>query len=267
MERNLGSHELEIARRVQEGLLAVSNAEVVGLEIVRSCQPADSLGGDFYTFINRSAQRAAKPSKITGVYKYVNQRDDFLGIGIGDVAGHGVSSALVMALSAGILNEIGRSTLSPSKILNQMNQALNRYIFNSDVRFVTAFYGVLQLNDWTFHFAKAGHPAPVVLRATGEIVSLESDGVFLGVYENETYEEGSVQLQQGDLLVLYTDGITEARREDGAFFGEERLLELLRNWDRASLPMLSESVFDAVARFTNFQPKKDDQTLVLVRVQ
>lgn len=259
--------ELEMAKRVQEGLLAVETPALDQIRIVKKCIPADSVGGDFYTFVDKEFDSLSqqRPS-IPGVIQYVDKRESYLGIIVGDVAGHGVSSALVMALSSGLLGEIGRVHRSPGAVLSEANNHILNYIQNSQIAYVTAFYAMINLDNKRLIFSKAGHPAAILLHPDRSHELLEADGVFLGMFENETFEEKEVQLNSGDRIVLYTDGITETRNRAGELFGMDRLLGLLRKSGAFTIEQVLKFILEELDVFAEGLSPADDQTLVIVEV-
>ena len=151
-------NEIKMAKRVQQALLLVESPNIDGINIAKKCIPADNIGGDFYSFICKDFDQMSPEHPSPGIVKYIQNENKYLGIVIGDVAGHGVSSALIMALSSGLFSEIGKRHSSPKKVLEAANKDLMRYIENSQVTHVTAFYGVLNVNNYEFHYCRAGHP-------------------------------------------------------------------------------------------------------------
>ena len=173
------SEELEMARRVQEGLLAISMPELPAVKIGKRCHPAQSIGGDFYVIRSNQIQGQSK-AVIPGVVQYSDHRQGCVDMVIGDVAGHGVSSALVMALTAGLMREILRVAKTPALAFAQVNDTLKTYIGNSQIRYVTACLVRYFPESHRLEWVRAGHPNPLVLR-DGEIIELQADGVFLGM--------------------------------------------------------------------------------------
>jgi len=258
--------DLEMARRVQQALLQVEPPAYPNITIARRCIPASHLGGDFYTFIGNSAEILIQNPKTPGVIKYERTTQNFLGIAIGDVAGHGVSSALVMALSSGLLDKIGQTTTSPALVLEKANQDLHRFISNSDISHVTAFYAVLNCQSKKLSFARAGHHPALLLRDGGTFLELDTPGTFLGMFSNEQYEESFIQLEDKDRVVLYTDGIIEAQNTEHEEYGIDRMKDcLLANKHKTSEETL-EALFKDVQAFTNQENTKDDQTVVIVEI-
>lgn len=259
--------DLKMARRVQEALLSIEPPSVPSIRIAKRCVPAAVLGGDFYAFVSYSNHQLSTRARVPGVIEYVDHRAQYLGVTIGDVAGHGVSSALVMALSSGILNPVGHNEHSPAMILGRANNDIERFISNSEISHVTAFFGMLNTDTYTFTYAVAGHPAGFVLRASGDVEMLFSEGVFLGMFRDETYSERTLQLSKGDRLCLYTDGIMEAFDSQLQAFGVERLCQLALEYQGRSIDSFCDAVFNAVSEFTGSSDARDDQTFVVLEIE
>ena len=256
--------ELQVARKVHEGLLSLSDPQIPGILIASRCLPAQSLGGDFYAFLDRRGESLIKKSAQVGIVEYRGKEETTLGVIVGDVAGHGVSSALVMALSNGLMTEMSKATRSPAHLLAQANERIHHYIHASAIKYVTAFYGTLSVEAGKLRFAKAGYVCPFLIRADGTPVILEAEGIFLGMYPGETYDEKEVDLMPGDRLVLFTDGMTEVRNSNSEMFGEERLKDCLLGCRHLSVQAAVDFVFNTINTFSQHLPARDDQTLILI---
>ncbi len=255
--------ELEMARRVQQGLLSAETPQFPGIKIARQCISAESVGGDFYTFIPKDT--TAFVTETPGVVKYVDKGEFYLGIAIGDVAGHGISSALVMALSSGILSEVGKATRSAAETMRRSNNNILKYIQHSHVSYVTVFYSVLHVSSKKLVYCSAGHPGALFIRGD-TVQELSTGDVFLGMYTDAAYQEKEIQLQPGDRVYFYTDGLVEARNRAGEEFGLERLIEIIKNNREKTIEKSKTEIFDAVAGFSQSQTIRDDQTLVILEV-
>lgn len=258
--------ELHMARRVQEALLSVKTPPVPGINIVKKCIPAESIGGDFYTFAYHDFEFLSQKPKIPGVIEYIDSREAYIGIAIGDVAGHGVSSALVMALSAGLINEIGKTTRSPAEVLKNVNHNLTEHIENSQISYVTAFYGALNVDKKTFTYAKAGHPPVILIHADKSVEHLDSAGVFLGIFDPEIYEEKEQILLPKDRLFFYTDGMIDARNPKGEFFGLDRFLSTILKHHDKPIETVLDILFQEIKNFMEGLNAHDDQTLVILEI-
>ena len=207
--------------------------------------PLDPLGGDLYGF--------AWPD------------DDHLGVLIADASGHGIPAAMVAILARLAFAEASRKTIRPGEVLAAMNDRLQGM---ADERFVTAFYGVLERRSRRLTYANAGHPFPLWYSANAkECRELPARGFLLGVMPDEVYVERSVDLQPGDRLCLFTDGVADCRDERGATLGHERLLALLHERASASAAAITESVVDEIKQFRGSAKPVDDMTLVVAEIK
>jgi phosphoserine phosphatase RsbU/P len=241
--RNL-ERELEIARGIQASFLPKAPPDVPGLDLAGLNIPYREVGGDYFD--------------------YIRIVENQLGLAIGDVSGKGVAAALLMAaFRASLLAEI-RNQFAIRRIL----QKVNRLLFESTDagKFVTAFYGVLDAKNRVFTFANAGHNPPLLLRANGDVEWLSEGGLPLGVMEEATYEERPVPLGVGDVLVLYTDGVTEASDESEEQFGVERLEALVRLHAKGPAATLLEAIRHDVEAFTGERHLNDDLTVIVARL-
>lgn len=259
-------NEIKMAKRVQQGLLLVESPQIEGINIAKRCIPAENIGGDFYSFICKDYDQMSQHQSTPGIVKYVQSESQHLGIVIGDVAGHGVSSALIMALSAGLFSEIGKRHSSPKKVLEEANKDLIRYIENSQITHVTAFYGVLNTSTLEFHYCRAGHPQILLQRNNDEIIELNTSGSFLGMFENLEFEESKINLEKGDRLYFYTDGIPEAKGPNGDLFGFHRLKDSIIKYQHEPIGTVIHQLFDEVDLFTQYQKATDDRSLVILEL-
>ena len=194
------------AREIQQALLPKEIPQIEGFEVARTWEPARIVGGDYFDVI-RLGQRK-------------------LGICIADVVGKSVPAALLMANVQATVRAFASESASPSWLCSRVNSVLCANIASE--KFVTLFYGVLDAERNTLQYTSAGHPRPILKSASGAVRQLENGGGVLGVFPDWKYEDSVVQLAPGDRLVLFTDGITEAAKQDGEQFGEEGLIRLLK---------------------------------------
>lgn len=235
--------DLQIAKRIQLSLLPKDTPRVAGLDIAGLSLPAREVGGDYYDFI-----------EIDG---------EHLGLAVGDVSGKGIPAALLMAnLQASLRGQVSANR-SVKETIRMVNRMLCRSIEQG--QFVTLFYGVLQASTKTFVYTNAGQNYPVILRRDGSVRRLEKGGLVLGVLDDASYEEEEVQLQVGDLMLLYTDGITEATNDKKEMYGERKVLDLLKGNRDLSSPGLSEKIVDSVLKFQGNSEQSDDLTLIVVK--
>jgi phosphoserine phosphatase RsbU/P len=241
VQRERRERELQQAREIQQSLLPKQIPQVDGFEIDGAWEPAREVGGDYFDVIQLS------PAK--------------LGICIADVAGKGVSAALLMANVQAIVRAFATESTSPSNLCARVNSVLCSSI--SAGKFVTLFYGVLDAVHNTFRYTSAGHLPPILIRADGNAQQLANGGALLGVFAEWSYEDSLVRLYPGDRLLLFTDGITEAGMEHGEEFGEERVIASAHNSASLSTKEVKTSLLDEVRKFSA-SPMEDDATLIVI---
>ncbi|BCR05410.1 hypothetical protein DESUT3_24790 [Desulfuromonas versatilis] len=238
--------EMQIAKTIQLGLLPDRTPDLAGIGLAGICVPAKEVGGDYYDFLTRSATE--------------------LDLVIADVSGHNVGAALIMAETRTFIQARATEIENPRDIMG----ALNEFFFEDLTRaelFITMFYLRFDSNSRKLRFASAGHSPPLIWRPGAEACErLDAEGLILGIRRGVTFEEHEVQLRAGDLLLLYTDGVTEAESGNGEFFGEERLCTLLREHHGKSPQELIDTILDQVRLFSGVQTFTDDVSLVVMRV-
>jgi len=238
--------EMEIARRLQRRLLPEHAPTIEGLDIAADNLPAREVGGDFYDFIPVTKDR--------------------WGFVIADVSGKGMAAAIFMGLSRTVIRASATGSLRITSALEQANELICRD--STSGMFVTLFLAVLTPGENKLTYVNAGHNPPLLFRAdSGEMIRLKTKGIALGVKSGIRLEEAEVDLEKGNMLVLYTDGITEAVNEKGEAFGEERLMEIIRKNSRLTAKEMILKIQDDVMIFAGTQPQYDDITLLIMRVQ
>ncbi|MGB8656782.1 MAG: GAF domain-containing SpoIIE family protein phosphatase [Candidatus Zixiibacteriota bacterium] len=235
--------DLRTARLIQKSLLPKENPSLQGVDIAGVSIPAKEVGGDYYDFIAID--------------------EDHLGIVIADVSGKGTPAALLMANLQACLRGQALIDRSVKDTVGKANFMLSRFMDAG--KFITLFYGILDLRDKIFTYTNAGHNFPFLLDKHNDLTTLEKGGTILGISDRLAYEEETVQLKPGDLLLLYTDGITEATNVEEEMFEENRLLRVLRENQSLSAQQLSQKIVDEVLLFQGTAPQSDDITLVLVK--
>jgi len=247
-EREKQRRELEIAREVQERLFPQDYPSVPGLELAGACRPALAIGGDYYDF--------------------VPLEDGRLGIAIGDISGKGIPAALLMATLRAFLRG---QTIRGRGDLARLMSDLSGLVYESSApnRYATFFYAEYDPATRRLEYVNAGHNPPMVLRcdAAGEVVRLDTGGPVIGLLPGCDYTQAAVQLAPGDLLVAFTDGVSEAMNAAHEEWGEERLLPVLREARSAPLPNIIERVMAAADTFVAGAAQHDDMTLVVVRLE
>jgi sigma-B regulation protein RsbU (phosphoserine phosphatase) len=240
--------ELLAVADIQRALLPTELPKIPGLDLAAHYQTSRRAGGDYYDFF-------ALP-------------DGRWGILIADVSGHGTPAAVLMAVTHSIAHTLLTPPDPPSKLLSFINHHLSaRYAGSGN--FVTAFYGIYDPKTQKLLYSSAGHPPPRVRQCGSDFVrpmNPKQRALPLGIDSKETYVDTEATLTAGDILVLYTDGITEARSSDGDMFGTERLDKALGRC-RATAQDLLQSTLDAVHTFAKGRPADDDRTLLVARVE
>lgn len=247
-KREVLERELAVAREIQERLLPHVMPSVPGFEISGTSLPSQQVGGDYFDFLDLE--------------------DGRLGIAIADVSGKGIPAALLMANLQAILRGQAEESGDVSAVLARVNGFLVR---STDPHmFVTFFYGILDRAKAVFLSSNAGHNPPLLLRADGRTERLSAGGLLLGFLAVQDYAQQETELRPGDIVVLFTDGITEASAPGAPdrpdrFFGEERLIEVVRGNAGRAAGEIQTAILDAVAAHTAGAPQGDDITLVIIK--
>jgi len=248
-QRERITSELEIARTVQERLFPKSAPNVRGLDLAGRCQPAQTVGGDYFDFFGAPCLTAdAAPTT---------------GFAIGDIAGKGVPAALLMAALQASLRGI---TLAGVTDLADLMEKLNVLMYDASPanRFATFFCCLYEANSGRLRYSSAGHNPALLWRANAdEAVWLNTRGTALGLRRKAAYEQAEVILNAGDRLVLYTDGVTEARNSAGEEFGEERFAEAARRAGECSASGMVAVVMEEISRFVGSATQHDDITMIV----
>ena len=253
-EKERLEEELRIARRIQMSLLPSGSHSMRGVSLTGHCEPAREVGGDYYDFLPLDESR--------------------IGILIADVAGKGTSAALYMAELKGLVLSLSQLHTSPRQLLIDANRIISKHL---DARsFITMIYAVVDVDQRTLTVARAGH-CPLVFvpgphASSRDPQSVQPDGMVLGLaldtceVFNRLLEEVTLPLGQGDLFLLYTDGISEAMNVEGDCFGDARLADLAREHADLGSSELRDRILDEVRRFAGAAAQHDDMTMVLVKV-
>lgn len=238
--------EMQIAKTIQLGLLPTRVPDIRGVSLAGHCVPAHQVGGDYYDFLPRGE---------TAV--------DLL---IADVSGHNVGAALIMAETRTFIQAKAQDLQGAGETM----KAVNDFFFDDLTRaelFITMFYLKYDARSRLLSFANAGHNHPFIWRAgSNACEQLDAEGLILGVRRNVEFEERQVRLEPGDILLLYTDGITEAEDAKGNFFGEDRLCAILREHHALTADQVIEELLAQVRLFTGSQAFLDDVSLVVMKV-
>jgi len=235
--------EYEEAREIQQGLMPKQIPQIPGVEISGSWRPARIVGGDYFDVFSFSERR--------------------VGICIADVSGKGMPAALLMSNLQAVVKALASENTFPKELVEKVNRVMCRN--TTEAKFITLFYGLLEVDGKTLRYVNAGHNAPIVTRKDGAQVRLEKGGLILGIFEEHSYEEGEIELRPGDRLVMFTDGISEAVDGEGVEFGEKRMAELSRGARQLSAEALRRRLLERVTTFCAGR-FEDDVTLLAVAV-
>lgn len=264
-EKQRLENELVIAQEVQAQLFPTHTHEVPGLDLYGICRPARTVSGDYYDFLPFEEGKVA--------------------IAAGDVSGKGISAALLMAtihsavraysLEAAVTPQMATAAaysgsslaysngdLSPAMLMSLLNRQL--YRSTPAEKYATLFLGAYSTRTRVLTYCNAGHLPPVVLSLDGRVRRLDAGGTVVGLFNEVSFDEGELRLDPGDIVLAYSDGLTEPENEFGEF-GEERLIDLIRENRHQPLERISEAVMSAVLDWIGGNEQPDDMTLVLAR--
>jgi sigma-B regulation protein RsbU (phosphoserine phosphatase) len=246
MEKQKLEAELAVARRVQQSLLPTSDPIFGHFEISGFNNPTSEVGGDYFDYIKVGENR--------------------LGVVIADVSGKGVPAALIMATFRASLRGQVCSECPLSSTFYQMNELLRQNNFTD--QFVTAFYLDLDKTSYKFSYVNAGHNRPVILHSDGSHEMLSEASLILGLFPKQSYEYFIHYTKPGDIILLYTDGITEANPPNSLEeeFGVERLIETVNKYKYSSSAEIAKAVFKAVRDFSGSVIQSDDCTILVIKV-
>jgi phosphoserine phosphatase RsbU/P len=242
--------EMEIAREVQTQLYPRTAPPPCGLRLTVHCEPARMVSGDYYDYESIESGKLA--------------------FAIGDVAGKGISAALLMAtVQAALRAQISstadsdrRRPLIAGSLVSELNRQL--YAHTAPEKYATFFFAVYDDTSGLLTYTNAGHLPPILMR-NGNATTLDINGTVVGAFPSSRYDESKVELQQGDLLICYTDGITEPENAYGEMFGEERLIDLVKHLAHESDHVMISKVIEAVRQWHPSEELPDDMTLLIAR--
>ena len=271
-EKQRLENELTIAQEVQAQLFPRQISELESLEVHGFCRPARTVSGDYYDFLTASSHK--------------------LILAVGDISGKGISAALLMAtihsavraysveslpqmrepVAVGAVAGAGRIMatwpegieISPGALLGLLNHQL--YESTPPEKYATLFLGIYDGRSHRLTYSNGGHLPPILIARNGGIRRLEAGGTVVGLFDNMTYEEGSVEMKPGEIFLAYSDGVTEPENDFGEF-GEQRLIDLVSDNRNLPLPQISQLVTTAVENWIGDNEQPDDVTLVLARAR
>ncbi|MFC1730547.1 PP2C family protein-serine/threonine phosphatase [candidate division KSB1 bacterium] len=239
----LFENEMAIAEKIQKNLLPDKVPEIPGYEFEAYYAPSKHVSGDYYDF-----------------YQPDKERLYFL---IADVSGHGVPSSLIVASMQAYLC----AQIQEQKSLNAMIENLNDYLIETTLssKFVTLFIGVIELSTGSITYINAGHNPPYIIGADNEVRELTGGGPLLGMFENTLFSSGRAQLHDGEILVLFTDGVVEAMNREEEEFSEERFIKVIQREGHETLIKIMLQLFKEVRLFCDGVPYGDDITICFIR--
>lgn len=237
------ANELAVASEIQFRLHPETPPAIPGYDVVGVSFPCYEVGGDYYDFIEKPDGRTV--------------------IALGDVSGKGTGAALLMSSIHAAVRAHTRTRLSASEIVSEINQ----YIYDNTPanRYVTLFYSELDPRSHQLTYINGGHNSPLLVRASGEVTPLDIGGFPVGITPFGDYREGWVELEPGDVLVIYSDGVTESLDEQGEEFGEARLIEIVQKNRGRTAAGLRDRIDEALTKFVGKADSVDDLTLVILK--
>jgi len=247
-DRVVMKRDLQIAKEIQEWLLPANPPLVPGLEIAFATRAANTVAGDYYDVFPR-------PSSLPN--------ETFL-IAVADVAGKSIPAGLLMATFQASLKTLAGTSITLTELVGRMNAYACSNSQNGR-RFTTTFIAEYRSADRSLIYVNAGHNPPILRRNTGALERLNDGGIPIGILANAPYQSGTAELQSGDWLVIFTDGVTEAENNAGEEYGEARLLSILYANSTLTAALLLDTMMRDLDRFVGDAPQHDDITLVLLK--
>lgn len=243
VEQKRLANELAVASEIQLRLHPAAPPAINGYDLMGVSFPCYEVGGDYFDFIQK--------------------RDGRVVIALGDVSGKGTGAALLMSSIHAAVRAQCTTRLSPSEIVTEINQ----YIYDNTPsnRYVTLFYSELDPRTHQLTYINGGHNSPLLVRASGEVTPLDIGGFPVGITPFGDYHEGMAHLDPGDVLVIYSDGVTESQDEAGEEFGEARLIEIVQRNRGRTAAGLRDRIDDALQKFVGKAKSVDDLTLVILK--
>jgi|GEM_PF-1276668 len=240
------NRELEIAKEIQQSFLSVCPTQLPGLLMACCCKPATHVGGDYYDFFTPEA----------GLVDLV----------IADIAGHSVGAALLMTETRSVLHAKVASGHSPGKLLAAVNDLLHDDLCRTELQ-ISMFYVRLDMGNRMLVYANAGHTRPFLYRSgDGTLDELDADGLLMGITTGVLFEEKVIGVDTGDILLMYTDGVTEAENAHGELFGAERLGRIVAAQYQRHPQEIIDAILDGLAAFSGARPRDDDVAMVAVKI-
>ncbi len=246
LEQQKAERDIQIAGQIQKQLLPKQVPAFKGIELFGFSKPAKGVGGDYYDFLNFG-------------YKV-------LGVIMADVAGKGVPAALVMVMIRTIIHTIARGNLSPDKVVTYVNKLLAGDI--TQERYATMFYLLIDEKSKKMYYTNAGHGPAIWFKSKEKKFDfLDTAGIPVGIDREQIYEAGISQLEKGDIVMLYTDGITEAMNMERDQFGINRVKNVIERYNDKSVDEIGAKLLESIERFVGDAPQHDDETFILIKMK
>ena len=238
--------ELNIAAEIQEKALPKNMPEIEGLEIAAKSFPAKAVGGDYYDFVRLDEKKT--------------------GFIIADAVGKGMPASLYMSNARSAFRVISGMESSPAETIKKVNAHMSNDEAQPEGMFITYVFGVYNEETKKITYSNAGHFPPIVFNNTSkEFRSMDAGGAAIGIVEDIVYAEETIDFGDGDILVMYTDGVTEAFDAGGDMYGFDRMVEVVKNNSDKSAEKIIDSIYDSVNNFAENVPQHDDLTIVVVK--
>jgi serine phosphatase RsbU (regulator of sigma subunit) len=244
LEKRRMEEELKVASEIQMRLQPFAPPRLEGWDMTGVSFPCREIGGDYYDFIQR-------------------KRDNRLVVAVGDVSGKGTGAALLMSSLHAAVRAQSQARSTISEVMGEINQ----YIFENSPpnKFLTLFYAELDPETGTLAYSNGGHNPPMMVRQNGDVERLDTGGLPIGMMQGVAYEQAIVTFEPGDVLVIYSDGITESVNEREEEFEEERLIEVVKNNTGRSASGIRDRIDEALSRFVGTTAPVDDMTLMIIK--
>ena len=244
LERQYIQKEIAVARDIQKMLLPYQIPCGKNFEISAMNIPSKEVGGDYYDFIQLD--------------------EHHIGVAIGDISGKGIPGAMLMSNLQATLRASAWKSDQPAEVMKKINHQISNT--TSPEKFATFFYGILDSKKLTFTYSNAGHNYPIIKKRKGEYCHLTGGGLVIGVKQDYEYEQTRIQLNHGDTLVFYTDGITEALNPEIEEFGEQKLLDIIVGFPYHTAEELRNHIYEEMISFTQGGSQYDDITLIVLQI-
>lgn len=240
--------DLRLAHKIQQELLPQVYPKIDGLQISAANFQVGEIGGDCFDF-----------------YKL---GDRYLGAFIGDVSGKGISAALVMSMVTILFGQLKDQFKSPGAIQGKVNDIMYRHFGSQHSIYLTCFFLTVDLDEMMLTYSCAGHNPPFLFRPrTGEVIMLDAEGFGLGMFSSVTFEEKRMPVESGDKIILYTDGVVDSRNDKGSMFGQERLIQRVRENPSANSYRLTHFLVEEIEEFAGDTPRQDDLTILIIEIE